>query len=168
MKRIIALLLALCLTLPLCAGASRTRITSYTEAEWDAVNSLFQSLDDRVWTDGVESLTADERLLYITMNYNGLMLSGGLDSVFTFMSPEEIADIPTALRFVGAEEHAAQFEAFMEQTFLRPELLHLLSPLFGFLGNHLQPFEAQNASFIALDEEVALTSIIFQRISTTE
>ena len=37
MKRCFALLLALCLALPLCASATRTRITSYTSAEWDAV-----------------------------------------------------------------------------------------------------------------------------------
>lgn len=168
MKRIFTLLLALCLALPLCAGATVTRITSYTRAEWEAVNAYYGELDERVWAEGIECLTADERLLYIAMSYNGLMLSGGLDSVFTFMSPEEIADIPAALRFVGADAHAAQFEGFMAQTFFSPEVLHLLSPLFGFLGNHLLPFEEQKAAFIALDEEAALTSIIFRHLCPPE
>ena len=110
MKRLFAFLLALYLALPLSASATRTRITSYTEAEWDAVNAFLGELDERVWSGGIDCLTRDERLLYIAMSYNGLMLSGGLGSVFAFMSPEEVADVPAALRFVGAQEHAAQFD----------------------------------------------------------
>ena len=164
MKKLTALLLTLCMLLPLYAGATVTRITSYTRAEWEAVNAYLGQLDDRVQTEGVGCLTTDERLLYIAMSYNGLMLSGGLDSVFAYMSPEEIADIPAALRFVGAQEHAAQFEAFMEMTFLSPGLLHLLS---GFL-EWLQPFDEQNAAFLALDTEGALTSRIFAHLPMEE
>lgn len=165
MKRFFALLLALCLALPLCASATRTRITSYTEDEWDAVNAYFSELDERVWSSGIDSLSPDERLLYIAMSYNGLMLSGGLDSVFAFMEPEEVADVPAALQFVGAQEHAAQFDAFMAQVPLSPELLHQLANL----AEPLTPsFEEQNAAFIALDEENALTSIIFSHIQAAE
>ena len=157
MKRCFALLLALCLALPLCACASRTRITSYTQSEWDAVHAYWWELEERVENGGIDSLSPDERLLYIAMSYNGLMLSGGLESVLTYMTPQEIADIPAALRFVGADAHAAQFGAFMDQLFLSPEALQLLSGFWGWL----QPFAEQNAAFIALDEERALTSILF-------
>ena len=165
MKRLFALLLVLCLALPLCASASRTRITSYTEAEWDAVDAHLNELDERVWSGGIASLTPDERLLYIAMSYNGLMLSGGLGSVFTFMSPEEVADVPAALQFVGAQEHAAQFDAFMAQICLSPALLHHLADLPPQL---MPPFEEQNAAFIALDEETALTSIIHVHIQVSK
>ena len=165
MKRLFAFLLALCLALPLSASATRTRITSYTEAEWDAVNAFLGELDERVWSGGIDCLTPDERLLYIAMSYNGLMLSGGLGSVFAFMSPEEVADVPAALRFVGAQEHAAQFDDFIAQAHLSPALLHHLADL----TLQLMPsFEEQNAAFIALDEEVALTSIIFCHSHTGE
>ena len=83
---------------------------------------------------------------------------------FRVVHPEEIADIPAALRFVGAPEHAAQFEAFMEMTFLSPGLLHLLS---GFL-EWLQPFDEQNAAFLSLDTEGALTSRIYAHLPTEE
>ena len=165
MKRLFAFLLALCLALPLSASATRTRITSYTEAERDAVNAFLGELDERVWSGGIDCLTRDERLLYIAMSYNGLMLSGGLGSVFAFMSPEEVADVPAALRFVGAQEHAAQFDDFIAQAHLSPARLHHLADL----AVQLMPsFNEQNTAFIALDEEVALTSIIFCHIHTGE
>lgn len=165
MKRLFALLLVLCLALPLCASATRTRITSFTEAEWDAVNAYLGVLDERVWSSGIDCLTRDERLLYIAMTYNGLMLSGGLDSVLAYMEPEEVAEIPAALRFVGAQEHAAQFDAFMAQLPISPALLHHLADL----SPQLTPsFKEQNAAFIALDEERALTSILFCHIHTGE
>ena len=165
MKRLWTLLLALCLALPLCASATRTCITSYTEAEWDAVNAYLGELDERVFYGGMASLSAEERLLYIAMTYNGLMLSGGLDSVLAYMEPEEVAEIPAALRFVGAQEHAAQFDAFMAQLPISAALLHHLADI----SPQLMPsFSEQNAAFIALDEARTLTSILFCHIHTGE
>ncbi|MBQ2953083.1 MAG: hypothetical protein IJE07_05955 [Clostridia bacterium] len=166
MKRILAALLILCLALPLCAGATRTRITSYTEVEWDAVNAVLLSLDDRVQAEGIGSLTADERLLYIAISYNGLMLSGGLVSVMLYMEPEEVADIPAALRFVGAEEHAARFEAFMAETGCSPAALNMLEFLGPSLIRALYPIDPFDDAFIALDEEHALTTLIFHNLPT--
>lgn len=148
---------------PICPGHAH-RITSYTEDEWDAVDVYFSELDDRVWRSGIDSLSPDERLLYIAMHYNGLMLSGGLGSVWAFMSLEETDDIPSALSFVGAQEHAAQFDVFVAQASPSPELLHLLATL---SLQRQPPFEEQNAAFIALDEESALTRIIFSHIQAT-
>lgn len=168
MKRLTALLLALCIALPLCASATRTRITSYTETEWALVDRMLWALTERIEEDGMDALSPEERLLYIAMTYNGLMLSGGLVSVMLYTEPEEIADIPAALRFVGAEEHAAQFEAFMAETGCSPAALQLLEPLGESFIRSIHPFEAFDDAFIALDEETSLTSLIYQRIALAE
>lgn len=168
MKRLTALLLTLCIALPLCASATRTRITSYTEEEWSLVDDMLAALDKRIFTDGMDVLSPEERLLYIAAHYNGLMLSGGLVSVMLYMEPEEVADIPAALRFVGAEEHAAQLEVFIEETGCDPTALQLLDFLGTSFIRALYPFDTFDAAFIALDEETALTTCIYHHLTSAE
>lgn len=168
MKQLTALLLALCIAMPLCAFATRTRITSYTEEEWALVDDMLWALDERIFADGMDALSPEARLLYIAAHYNGLMLSGGLVSVMLYMEPEYIADIPAALRFVGAEDHAAQLEAFMEETGCDPAALQLLDFLGSSFIRTIHPFEAFDAAFIAMDEETALTTLIYLHLVSAE
>lgn len=164
MKRILALLLTLCL-LPLCAAASRERVTSFTEEDAALVSAQFDHLLEmtipgKPYPACCQSMTETERLLYAVILYDSYMRSSGLCS-FLLDDPAIAADVPAALRMIGAQEQAELLEAFLAA--------HNPSgnPLFaaaGFINRNwaktMYPFDSFDESMLAMDAKTALVTQI--------
>ena len=171
MKKLAALLLAVCMLLPLCAGATRERITSFTPEEAAAVSVRFDALlaatvAGESYPDCCQGMTEADRLLYVAILFDSCLRSSGLCS-FVVDEPVMLYDVPAALRMVGAQEQAVLVEGFLAEHDPAANPAFAVMGLFSCdLAGSLYPFSSLEEALLALEMESALTSLIAQHIAS--
>lgn len=170
MKKLTALLLAVCMLLPLCAGATRERITAFTPEEAAIVSARFDALlemtaEGESYPGCCEGMTEADRLLFVAILFDSYLRSSGL-CAFVVDEPVMLYDVPAALRMIGADEQAALAEAFLTEHDPAGNPAFAVMGLFSCdLAGSLYPFSDLEDALLTLDMETALTTRIAQFIT---
>lgn len=120
MKRIFALLLVLCVALPLCAAATRERVWDMTEETLTALHDRYDALLEQTtpglpYPDCCGAMPERERLLYVVMTYDKyLRTSEGLCG-FLLDEPAMLPDLYAGLRLIGAHDHAGFLQGWLAE-----------------------------------------------------
>lgn len=111
MKRIVTLLLALALCLPLCASASRERIYDLSEETLKALHTRYDALLEQIisgesYPACAAQLTERDRLLYVVLTYDAYLRSSEGLCGFLLDEPAMLPDLYAGLRLIGDQHHA--------------------------------------------------------------